>query len=398
MQPSGTRAAKILFFALGFLAFVVQFGAVPVHAKVLGKDRIFAFLYLPKGSDPKALHSANFIHSRPKDWKYWREKDVIACRGKTWFDLLRNPVSKAVEILTTMDYGGNPDPVVCIDEFGFDFGGQTDQKTAAILRAVKGKMPNLHLVVWHMRGPIAPVLAAAYRDVVDLILPEAYVGNKDQYWHIITQVRAAQLQGLMHKTIVGLGLGIGGNPGENWAANKKELEQQIRFLRLIAPESPGVAFFAAGVNRGEPGLLAYADELCKGFDQIPTDGSGLPKDVIELYQIFARPRTQPFIVASGRWAEPDRSWTNPGKLTAPRTMRVLLMNLGDKDATNVKVRLRNAKEKGGDVFAQGTANIPGKGVAIAVLPVIAKWQVWKTWDIEVEGDGCSILTFPKGNS
>ena len=176
-------------------------------------------------------------------------------------------------------------------------------------------VPDLRLAVWQMRGPIAPVLAVAYRDVVDLIQPEAYVANKDKYWHIVTQVRAAQLQGLMHKTIVGLGLGIGGKPGENWAATKRELEQQIRFLRLIAPESPGVTFFAAGVNRGEPGLLAYADELCKRFDQIPTDGSGLEKDVIEIYETFAKLRTQPFIVASGRWAEPDRSWANHIKLT-----------------------------------------------------------------------------------
>ena len=375
------------------LALLSQLSSVSAEAKVLGKYRIFAFLYLPKGTDPKTLHSANFINSKPNEWKYWRDKGVIPCRGKTWFDLLRNPVDKAVEILTTMDYGGNPDPVVCIDEFGFDFGGQTDQKTATILRRTKENMPVLRLAVWQMRGPISPVLATAYRDVVDLILPEAYVPDKDSYWHIITQVRAAQLQGLMHKTIVGLGLGIGGNPGEKWAATKKELEQQIRFLRLIAPESPGVAFFAAGVTRGEPGLLEYADELCKSFDQIPTDGSGLEKDVIELYKTFTKPHTQPFIVASGRWVEPDRSWANPSKLTRPKNMRVLLMNLGDKDATNIRIRLRNPNEKGGDVFAEGTANVPGKSVAIAVLPVTAKWQVWKTWGIEVDGEGCEVLVF-----
>ena len=390
-------STKTLLY-VSFLALLSQLSSVSTEAKVLGKDHIFAFLYLPKGTDPKTLHSANFIHSKPEEWKYWQNKGVIACRGKTWFDLLRNPVSKAIEILTTMDYGGNPEPVVCIDEFGFDFGGQTDQKTATILRRTKEKMPELRLAVWQMRGPISPVLAAAYRDVVDLILPEAYVPDKDSYWHIITQVRAAQLQGLMHKTIVGLGLGIGGKPGENWAATKKELEQQIRFLRLIAPESPGVAFFAAGVNRGEPGLLSYADELCKRFDHILTDGSDLPKDVLELYETFAKPRSQPFIVACGRWAEPDRSWPNPGKLTAPRTMRVLLMNLGEKDATNINVCLRNPKEKGGNIFARGIANVPGKGVAISVLPVTAKWQVWKTWDIEVKGDGCEVLTFPKGKN
>ena len=76
-------------------------------------------------------------------------------------------------------------------------------------------------------------------------------------------------------------------------------------------------------------------------------------------------------------------------------MRVLMMNLGEKDASNVKVRLRNPKDKGGNVFAQGTANVPGKSVAIAVLPVTAKWQVWKTWNIEMEGKGFEVLIYPK---
>jgi len=377
------------------LIFLVQLGQIQANAEVLGKKHIFAFLYLPKNKKPVTLHSANLILSKPGDWKYWRERGVITCQGKTWFSLLRNPVSEAVKILASIDYGGNPEPVVCIDEFGFDFGGQTDQKTALILRETRKKSPQLRLVVWHMRGPISPVLAEAYREVVDLVLPEAYVGSMEGYWHIISQVRAAQYQGLMHKTIVGLGLGIGGNPGDKWAATKKELEQQIRFLRLIAPESPGVAFFAAGVNRGEPGLLAYADELCNRFDQIPTDGSGLPREVIELYKTFTEPWKRPMIVASSRWVEPDRSWSNPSRLVVPKTMRVLLMNLGEKDATNIKLQLRNPKEKGGDVFARGTVNVPGKSVAVAVLPVTARWKSWKTWQVGVVCEGCKVFVFPE---
>ena len=150
-------------------------------------------------------------------------------------------------------------------------------------------------------------------------------------------------------------------------------------------------------TKGEQGLLKYADELCKSSDRIPTDVSGLETDVIELYQTFTKSRTRPFILACGRWTEPDRSWANPSKLTKPKTMRVLMMNLGEKNAANINVRLRNPKEKGGNVFVQGTVNISGKSVDIAVLPVIAKWQVWKTWDIEVDGEGCEVLIYPRGD-
>ena len=38
-----------------------------------------------------------------------------------------------------------------------------------------------------------------------------------------------------------------------------------------------------------------------------TNDSGLEKDVIELYETFAKQRTQPFIVASGLLAESDTS-------------------------------------------------------------------------------------------
>jgi hypothetical protein len=386
---------KVLLSTFLFFFCLTISGVAAEKHGVLGKERIIAFLYLPKEVSPETLRSANLIQGKADKWKYWSDKGVVICQGKTWFDLMRNPVEKAVEILTTLDYGGNPEPVVCIDEFGFDFGGQADRKTAAILKETKRRKPELRIVVWHMRGPISPALAEAYRQYVDLILPEAYVGGSDDYWQIITQARAAQLQGLAHKTLIALGLGLGGNPGETWAVTKKELEQQVRFLRLIAPDAPGIAFYSAGIKQGEPGLIEYADELAGKIDQIPANGAGLPKKTLDLYEKIYRPGTRPLIVASGLWAEPDRSSDDPGKLVQPKTMRALLMNLGDKDAADVKVRLRNPKDKGGDVFAEGITNVPGKGVAVAVLPVTAKWNVWKTWDIEVDGGGAEVLVYPR---
>lgn len=79
------------------LALLIPSGASGEKIRILGKKRIFAFLYLPKGTDPKTLRSANFVHSKPDEWEYWRNKGVIPSRGKTWFKLLRNPVDKAVE-------------------------------------------------------------------------------------------------------------------------------------------------------------------------------------------------------------------------------------------------------------------------------------------------------------
>ncbi len=50
----------------------------------------------------------------------------------------------------------------------------------------------------------------------------------------------------------------------------------MRFVRLIAPESPGIGFYS-----GTPELLTAADALSAHFFGFPTDGSGLPAEVRE---------------------------------------------------------------------------------------------------------------------
>ena len=112
-----------------------------------------------------------------------------------------------------------------------------DQKAAQILRQTKLKKPELSLAVYEMRGPIPQVLAETYRDVADLVMFESYIHDQRSYWWIASQIWSARRYGILPKTIVVLGVGKGGNPGEDWAETKEELEQQIRFVRMIAPES-----------------------------------------------------------------------------------------------------------------------------------------------------------------
>ena len=310
--------------------------------------------------------------------------------GHTWPDLLRSPVEKAKDILVGLNYGGNPRPVVMIDEFGFDFGGRMDEKSAQILRLTKRQKPELAMAVWEMRGPVPKVLANSYRDVADLVMIESYVRDKKQYWWIVSQVWAARRYGILSKTIVVLGAGKGGKPGEDWAQTKEELKQQIRFVRMIAPESPGVGFFA-----GTPVLLASADALCAHFFDIPTDGAGLPAEVLALGRTFSSRYEKPTLVVSPDLVEPNYSDDGSGRLAQPKTMRAYLINLGDKDAQNVKVRLRNPPDKGGEVFAEAVVPlIPRRSEAIGVLPVNGTWRVWVgQWEVEVEAPGCQTLVF-----
>jgi hypothetical protein len=74
------------------------------------------------------------------------------------------------------------------------------------------------------------------------------------------------------------------------------------------------------------------------------------------------------------------------------------MNLGSQDAKDVKVRLPNPKDMGGDVFAEGTVSlIPKKSTVEAVLSMTQTdkaWKVWKTWDIQIEAPGCDTKVYP----
>jgi hypothetical protein len=267
-----------------------------------------------------------------------------------------------------------------------------DEKSAQILRQTKRGKPELALAVWEMRGPIPKVLAEAYRDVADLVMMESYVGDKKQYWFIAAQAWSARRYGILAKTILVLGVGKGGNPGENWAQTKEELEQQIRFVRLIAPESPGVGFYS-----GTPELLASADAFCARFSDLPTDGSGLPADLRALAATFSSRHEKATLVVSPDLVEPNYNEDGSG-LVQPGTMRPYLINLGDQDAQNVKVRLRNPPDKGGDVFAEGVVPlIPKRSEAIGVLPSTARARVWVgEWEIEVEAPGCEVLVFRLG--
>jgi len=364
------------------------------HAKtrVMGLDRVIAFTYSgAQGFDSKKLHSVTFVGPlNSGDWKYWQSRGVVAGVGHTWFDLLRSPVDKAVKLLAEQDFGGNPRPTVMIDEFGFDFGGQMDQKSAAILRQTKLKRPDLALTVFQMRGPVPQVLAETYRDVADLVMMECYVSEVRQYWFIATQVWAARKYGILPKTIIILGLGNSGNPGVSWADTKEKIEQQIRFVRLIAPESPGVGFFGGTLK-----LDIDADNLCSHFFHYPTNGAGLPDDVRALARTFSRRYEKPTLVVSPVLVQPNYNENGSGDLVEPKTMRAYIINLGDQDAQNVRVRLRNPDKLGGNVFAEGVVPLIAKhSEAIGVLPVIDQWRVWVgQWIIELDAPGCEVISY-----
>ena len=167
--------------------------------RVMGLEKVIAFY----GAYPE-LASQTF--TRGGDWKYWQARGGIVSEGVVHYNFLRKNAAEAADVLVQMDFADNPNPVVNIDEFGWDYDGGIDQHTAAVLQAVHEKRPDLKITVWQMRGPVAPELAAVYRQTVELVLLETYFDLNDA-WMIPFQLQAARLTGLLDQCVVALGSG-----------------------------------------------------------------------------------------------------------------------------------------------------------------------------------------------
>ncbi|HIN76066.1 MAG TPA: hypothetical protein EYM96_07755 [Rhodospirillales bacterium] len=209
---------------------------------------------------------------------------------------------------------------------------------------------------------------------------ETYVDLNDP-WMIAFQLQAARLNGLLERSVVALGLGKESDDkgGYRWTQTAEELEQQIRLIRFVAPESPGVAFFGKWKLKENDCPLTdkQLDDICGRFLEIPTDGHGLKPELLQLGRIFAKSYDRPAIFCSSTFVLPyfhsghdGGQW---GESYEPPVARVLMMNLGNKSAEGMKVGLRDQKK---GVWAAGLVDVPARSVVVALLPILSGKGFW----------------------
>ncbi len=398
----GFKRSVGLCAVMAMLASPLAGAEAPVAAekgKPFGLEKIIAF------------YSGDFksqTFARGGDWRAWKARGVVTSQGVNHQSFLGKDVEAASNVLASMGIGENPNPVINVDEFGWDYDGGLDQHTAAILRALHRKRPELKIAVWQMRGPVAPELAAVYRDTVELVMLETYRDLNDA-WMIPFQLQAARLTGLVDRTVIGLGLGAESDHlgGWEWTRTAEELDQQVRLIRMVAPESPGLAFFGSWYVGKDPAQEPRAarftkeelDKICLRFNETPTDGTGLKAELLELGKTFTRRYEGPAIFCSSQFVLPyfhsghdGGPW---GSTHKPPVARVLMMNLGEKDAEGVKVRLRSRGE-GSEPWAAGTVGIPARSVIVALVPILPgkSFRGWNGSEImEVDAPGCEVFNF-----
>ena len=367
--------------------------AAGAEKKPFGLDKVIHFGYF---SNPGSNYQT-FVKS--DDWKSCKNRGCVSTRYITHQSFLRKNVDEAANVLMNLDFKGNPDPVLTIDEFGWDYDGGIDRHCMAILKAVHKKKPGLKIAIWQMRGPVAPKLAAVYRDTVELVFMETYYDLKNA-WMIPFQLQTARLNGLLGKTVLGLGLGDE-NDGEHWTRTPEDLQQQLALIRFVAPESPGVTFFGGlkGKRTGCQITKKQFDRIVGGFMQIPTDGSGLKPELLKLGKTFTKHYDGPAIFCSNHlmmcYFHSGFDGGPWGTLHKPTVARVLMMNLGHKDAKGVKVSLKDLKDVAKELGST-TVDIPARSVVVALVPGCGGWMDSAT--LEVDAPGGKVFNFKRKSS
>jgi hypothetical protein len=222
-----------------------------VERKVPVTNRPLIFLWFGAPQHFKWCNVPTTIEPKDRDWWLWRGAVPCIWRGgvcyKEW----------SVEQFAK---SYNESPWIAIDEIGpYD---ETGRKIIAAVREHKRTYPEGCRALWYMG---VHDHWREVRDAVDLFVPEVYLNYGANHLGMIDEyVRRTRQVGCMDRMIPGLGINVVEDREKRPTVvpTREDVLRQIRRLKTIAPELPGVGFFT---SNAAPGVAEYADELCEQY-------------------------------------------------------------------------------------------------------------------------------------
>jgi len=222
------------------------------------------------------------------------------------------------------------------------------EKFVKALKEVKKAHPDHFIAVWFI-GAGHPYWADL-ADVVDLFMPERYLNYLGNHLGILDpSPRIARETGVMHKMIPGLGVNVRKDKktGKILAApTRDDVLRQVRYLKRIAPDLPGLAFFSV---RTAPGVGEYADGLCKDYFIDPV-----------ITFVDERPR----IAKAGDKLQIEATVMNVGGMDADSVSARLVFGDETQMLPTVKALAAGGRQE------LSVAVSPGPGVHVASLEVV----------------------------
>lgn len=222
------------------------------------------------------LRYPNIVLAGDEDFAYWRKRGALPC---LWKGLNKEaaPEEYAAELAKGLDDLQNGAAGIMIDEMG----GYDDQEilTAPWFAGLKQFLhanPAAFTAVWmcgSLREPYCNIARNVYRtdEGINLLMCEAYCNYQVAEFHAFQRtvyfdqrIELARRQDVLMNTVMTLAL-VGHE--EDFNITPYELEDQLRYIRMHAPEMPGVGFF-----HGDPptaGMTHCADELCRKYFLLP---------------------------------------------------------------------------------------------------------------------------------
>ena len=244
-------------------------------APVISRPLFFPWFGGHNGSC-RNLRYPNIVLANREDIAYWRKRGALPC---LWKGL--NKVATAEEYATELAQGlddlQNDAAGIMIDEMG----GYDDQEILtsqwfAGLKQFLHKNPTAFTAVWmcgSLREPYCNIARNVYRtdEGINLLMCEAYCNYQvvefrafQRMVYFDQRIEMARRQDVLMNTVMTLAL-VGHE--DKFNVTPYELEDQLRYVRMHAPEMPGVGFF-----HGTPpteGLTEFADNLCRRYFLLP---------------------------------------------------------------------------------------------------------------------------------
>lgn len=185
---------------------------------------------------------------------YWKNRGVIPARWCGAACGADKPIEHFIR-------GWSSHEAIAIDEFG----GPPEhcEKFYKALVEARKLNPKAFIAVWFMgSGEYWPKL----RDVIDLFLPEIYLNyHSFNLSRFDPYIRHARESGCFNKTLPGLGINVVTDEKGNVRCRPtpEQIVAQVRYLKQIAPDLRGLAFFTYG--SAEPAVRAAADQACEDY-------------------------------------------------------------------------------------------------------------------------------------
>ncbi len=195
---------------------------------------------------------------KPEQQRYWRRRGVLPARWCGAACGKDKPESFFARKWSNF-------PAIAIDEFGGT--PEVCEKFCRALKTARRRRPDEFIAVWFTG---ASQYWTRLRNTIDLFLPEVYL-NYGPY-HLTrfdALVRTARKHRVFHKMLPGLGINVVRN--KDGAIRRRptiaELVREIAYLKQIAPDLRGLAFFT--YSSAEPAVRAAMDQACRDYFLAP---------------------------------------------------------------------------------------------------------------------------------